>query len=74
VAKARDLAKQDLTLADDLAKRKAIRQRFRKSIVLTFLPILARLGQTLVYPKRLRASIADSPKDLREAKVQIQAY
>jgi tetratricopeptide (TPR) repeat protein len=73
VAKARDLAKQDLTLANDLAKRKQLASagdKYRASIFANPRQAGAHYGLA----EALESLYPDSPKDLREARVQLQAY
>jgi tetratricopeptide (TPR) repeat protein len=73
VAKARDLAKQDLTLADDLAKRK----QFASAVDKYHASIFANPRQAGAHyglAEALESLYPDSPKDLREARVQLQAY
>ena len=73
VAKARDKSKEQLTLADDLAKRKQLASaidNYRAAIFANPRMADARLGLS----DALERLYPDSPRDLREASVQLQAY
>jgi len=73
VAKARDEAKQQLTLADDLAKRKQLASaidKYHGAIFANPRQANAHLGLS----DTLERLYPDSPKDLRQASVELSAY